>query len=350
MSRRSLPQLYRDEFTGYNAARFQQDVMAGLTVAAVALPLALAFGVASGATAAAGLVTAIIGGLVIGLLSGAPYQISGPTGAMSAVLIVLVQRYGLTFGDVLLDEFARLIRQQVKASGFEVLAMRAGSDEFLLWAPNGDLERGIKWMHALQDLFEDLIRKNVLDLHFHVGLATATTFDSAAGGIHRVPPGRAADSAAGMGTVCDCDGDNRVSGRRRIQENSRCSGTRAKNRLSFTIRSSHRALRRPRAMRRSSRQTAAAALPDTASSARVLISMVGLLFKPAAQGVQLLLFQRFSAVEGRQKAQQLRGGHRRSGVPNHPHDLHLRLRQALKLTHVMHLQKLHRCRICQAEE
>ena len=41
MSRRSLPQLYRDEFTGYNAARFQQDVMAGLTVAAVALPLAL---------------------------------------------------------------------------------------------------------------------------------------------------------------------------------------------------------------------------------------------------------------------------------------------------------------------
>jgi len=64
-------------------------------VAAVALPLALAFGVASGATAAAGLVTAIIAGLVIGALSGAPYQISGPTGAMSAVLIVLVSRYGL---------------------------------------------------------------------------------------------------------------------------------------------------------------------------------------------------------------------------------------------------------------
>ena len=55
----------------------------------------------------------------------------------------IVQRYGLTFGDVLLDEFARLIRQQVKAIGFEVLAMRAGPDEFLLWAQNGDLERGI---------------------------------------------------------------------------------------------------------------------------------------------------------------------------------------------------------------
>ena len=66
-----------------------------MTVAAVALPLALAFGVASGATAAAGLVTAILAGLIIGALSGAPYQISGPTGAMSAVLIVISQRVGL---------------------------------------------------------------------------------------------------------------------------------------------------------------------------------------------------------------------------------------------------------------
>ena len=87
--------MLRDEFQGYNRTKFQQDLLAGLTVAAVALPLALAFGVASGASAAAGLVTAVIAGLVIGLLSGAPYQISGPTGAMSAVLIVLVQRYGL---------------------------------------------------------------------------------------------------------------------------------------------------------------------------------------------------------------------------------------------------------------
>lgn len=95
MPRRSLARLYQDEFSGYSPAKFQQDLLAGLTVAAVALPLALAFGVASGASAAAGLVTAILAGIVIGLLSGAPYQISGPTGAMSAVLIVLVQRYGL---------------------------------------------------------------------------------------------------------------------------------------------------------------------------------------------------------------------------------------------------------------
>lgn len=95
MPRRSLTRLYKDEFSNYSLAKFQQDLLAGLTVAAVALPLALAFGVASGASAAAGLVTAILAGLIMGLLGGAPYQISGPTGAMSAVLIVLVQRYGL---------------------------------------------------------------------------------------------------------------------------------------------------------------------------------------------------------------------------------------------------------------
>ncbi len=95
MPRRSLTRLYQDEFTGYTLAKFQQDLLAGLTVAAVALPLALAFGVASGASAAAGMVTAILAGIIMGLLTGAPFQISGPTGAMSAVLIVLVSRYGL---------------------------------------------------------------------------------------------------------------------------------------------------------------------------------------------------------------------------------------------------------------
>lgn len=91
----ALVRLWREEFQDYTRAHFQRDLVAGLTVAAVALPLALAFGVASGSTAAAGLVTAIVAGLVIGVLGGAPYQISGPTGAMSAVLIVIVSRHGL---------------------------------------------------------------------------------------------------------------------------------------------------------------------------------------------------------------------------------------------------------------
>lgn len=87
--------ILKNEFKGYNGKKFGKDLLAGITVSAVALPLALAFGVSSGATAAAGLVTAIIAGLIIGSLSGASYQISGPTGAMTAILVSLVAQYGM---------------------------------------------------------------------------------------------------------------------------------------------------------------------------------------------------------------------------------------------------------------
>ena len=85
----------RREFAGYNGKKLSQDLMAGLTVAAVALPLALAFGVSAGATAACGLVTAIVAGLVISALTGGYYQISGPTGAMAAILGSLIGAYGM---------------------------------------------------------------------------------------------------------------------------------------------------------------------------------------------------------------------------------------------------------------
>lgn len=85
----------RREFSGYNGTKLKNDIMAGITVAAVALPLALAFGVSSGASAAAGLVTAIIGGIIISIFSGASFQISGPTGAMTAILVTLVMKYGI---------------------------------------------------------------------------------------------------------------------------------------------------------------------------------------------------------------------------------------------------------------
>ncbi len=85
----------RSEFKGYNSAKLMKDLLAGITVAAVALPLALAFGVSSGADAAAGLITAIIAGLVMSFLAGGYYQISGPTGAMAAILTSLVAGYGL---------------------------------------------------------------------------------------------------------------------------------------------------------------------------------------------------------------------------------------------------------------
>ncbi len=87
--------IIQNEFKGYNAKKFGKDALAGVTVAAVALPLALAFGVSSGATAAAGLITAVFAGLIIGGLAGASYQISGPTGAMTAILASLVAQYGI---------------------------------------------------------------------------------------------------------------------------------------------------------------------------------------------------------------------------------------------------------------
>lgn len=92
---RTFAEHLKQEFSGYNAASLTKDLMAGLTVAAVALPLALAFGVSSGADAASGLITAIIAGLFMSLLSGGYYQISGPTGAMAAILTSLVAAYGM---------------------------------------------------------------------------------------------------------------------------------------------------------------------------------------------------------------------------------------------------------------
>lgn len=86
--------LLKEEFKGYGPKSLLSDLMAGLTVCAVALPLALAFGVSCGADAAAGLITAILSGLVISALSGASFQISGPTGAMTAVLITIIAKDG----------------------------------------------------------------------------------------------------------------------------------------------------------------------------------------------------------------------------------------------------------------
>ncbi|MEO3818026.1 SulP family inorganic anion transporter [Plantactinospora sp. B24E8] len=70
------------------------DLLAGLTVAVVALPLALGFGVASGLGAAAGLVTAVVAGALAAVFGGSNLQVSGPTGAMTVVLVPIVAQYG----------------------------------------------------------------------------------------------------------------------------------------------------------------------------------------------------------------------------------------------------------------
>lgn len=71
------------------------DLVAGVTVGVVALPLALAFGISSGLGADAGLVTAIVAGLVAAVFGGSNVQVSGPTGAMTVVLVPIVARHGV---------------------------------------------------------------------------------------------------------------------------------------------------------------------------------------------------------------------------------------------------------------
>ncbi len=75
-------------------ANWRRDLLAGLTVGVVALPLALAFGVSSGMGAAAGLVTAIVAGVVAAVFGGSNVQVSGPTGAMAVVLAPIVAAHG----------------------------------------------------------------------------------------------------------------------------------------------------------------------------------------------------------------------------------------------------------------
>ena len=73
-----------------------KDLIAGISVAVVALPLALGFGVTSGMSAASGLTTAIIAGFLAALFGGSRYQVSGPTGAMTVILIPIIHQYGPT--------------------------------------------------------------------------------------------------------------------------------------------------------------------------------------------------------------------------------------------------------------
>lgn len=81
---------------GYNRQRFASDTIAGLTVGVVALPLAMAFAIASGVKPEQGLITAIVAGFLISALGGSSVQIGGPAGAFIVVVYGIVQRYGLT--------------------------------------------------------------------------------------------------------------------------------------------------------------------------------------------------------------------------------------------------------------
>jgi SulP family sulfate permease len=84
-----------DTLPGYTRQRFVADFGAGLTVGVVALPLAMAFAIASGVKPEAGLVTAIVAGFLISALGGSNVQIGGPAGAFIVIVYGIVERYGL---------------------------------------------------------------------------------------------------------------------------------------------------------------------------------------------------------------------------------------------------------------
>ena len=88
------PKLF-DALQGYTSERFFKDVGAGLTVGVVALPLAMAFAIASGLSPQAGLFTAIIAGFLISLLGGSRVQIGGPAGAFIVIVYGIVERHGV---------------------------------------------------------------------------------------------------------------------------------------------------------------------------------------------------------------------------------------------------------------
>lgn len=87
------PKLVERLHKGYNLDKFKRDCVAGLTVAVISIPLAMALAIASGVTPAQGLYTAIVAGFFIALLGGSRYQIGGPTGAFVVVIFGVMQQY-----------------------------------------------------------------------------------------------------------------------------------------------------------------------------------------------------------------------------------------------------------------
>ncbi|MDR3450408.1 MAG: SulP family inorganic anion transporter [Alphaproteobacteria bacterium] len=89
-----LPKSIETLREGYDSAKFTKDVLAGLTVAIVALPLSMALAIASGATPDKGLITAVVAGFLISALGGTRFQIGGPTGAFVVVVFNVIAQHG----------------------------------------------------------------------------------------------------------------------------------------------------------------------------------------------------------------------------------------------------------------
>src|SRR5271166_4588452 len=89
-----IPKSYLYLRSGYKFSIFKKDLLAGLTVGIIALPLAMAFAIASGTTPERGLYTAIIAGFLISALGGSRIQIGGPTGAFVVIVYGIIEKTG----------------------------------------------------------------------------------------------------------------------------------------------------------------------------------------------------------------------------------------------------------------
>src|SRR5947209_6632500 len=116
LSEQWLPESVRCLRT-YSGQNFGADLLAGLTVGLVALPLAMAFGIASGVTPQAGLYTAIVAGFLISALGGSRMQIGGPTGAFVVIIAGIIAKFGIS-GLLMVTLMAGVILVFMGATGF----------------------------------------------------------------------------------------------------------------------------------------------------------------------------------------------------------------------------------------
>ena len=152
---------------------FLADVIAGVTVAIVALPLAIGFGITSGLSATSGIATAIVAGFIAALLGGSRFQVSGPTGAMTVVLIPVISNHGVSAIPILgimaaavlllmavlrLGKFIKHVPEPV-VEGFTVgiaLLIMLQQFPYALGVPKGEGDRTvISAIHTVQDALSE---------------------------------------------------------------------------------------------------------------------------------------------------------------------------------------------------
>ena len=146
-----------EQLPAYDRHTLAADLVAGLTVGVVALPLAMAFGIASGATPQAGIYTAIVGGFLVALLGGSSIQISGPTGAFVVIVSGIIAAHGIS-GLLMVTMMAGVILVLLAITGlatFVVGEQLLPGEERLIEATGPDCEPGTPVTATLDPL--DLI-------------------------------------------------------------------------------------------------------------------------------------------------------------------------------------------------